>query len=67
MNANIRRGLVAVGVLTTVGSSFAAAPDVTGVVTEISLLPAAVGLVGAAILLVYVAVKGFKFIRAAMS
>ncbi len=44
----------------------AAAVDVTGVVTEISGAIAPIGLIGAAVLLVLVAIKTYKWVRRAM-
>jgi hypothetical protein len=67
MNANIVRGLVAVGSVLVAGASQAAAVDVTALVTDIGAQAVPIGLVGGAVLLVYMAVKAFKFIRAAMS
>lgn len=67
MNANTVRGLVAVGSLAVAGASQAAAVDVAAVVTDIGAQAVPIGLVGGAVLLIYMAVKAFKFIRAAMS
>lgn len=67
MNKFIQRGLVAVGVLATVGAANAAAIDVSAVVSEISAQLAPIGLIGAAVMLVIVAIKAFKWVRAAMS
>jgi len=67
MNANIRRGLVAAGSLVLVASSQAAAIDVSGAVTDIGAQAAPVGLVGVAVLLIYGAVKAFKWVRAALA
>jgi len=67
MNANFKRGLVAVGVLTVFGAAQATAVDVSGLVTGIGEQVASISLVGGAVLLVYMAVKAFKFVRAAMS
>lgn len=46
--------------------SFAAAPDVTAVVTEISGSAAPIAAIGAAVLLVLVGIKVFKWVRRAM-
>ncbi|OGB34917.1 MAG: hypothetical protein A3I16_02440 [Burkholderiales bacterium RIFCSPLOWO2_02_FULL_66_35] len=48
-------------------SSFAAAIDVAAVVTDIGAQAAPVGLIGGAVLLIYLAVKAFKWVRAALS
>lgn len=44
----------------------AAAVDVTSVVTDIAAQAAPIGLIGGAILLIFVAVKAFKWVRRAM-
>ena len=64
MNKFVQKGLVAVGVLSMVGAANAAAgdPDVSAVTTAATN----VGIVGAAVFAVYVAVKGFKWIRSAL-
>lgn len=67
MNKNILRGLVAVGVLATVGGAQAAAIDVAGVVTDIGTQAAPIGLIGGAVLLIHLAVKAFKWVRAALA
>ena len=45
----------------------AAAIDVTAVVSDIAAQAAPVGLIGAAVLLLVVAIKAFKWVRAALS
>ena len=67
MNENIKRGLVAAGVLAASASSQAAAIDVSAAVTDIAAQAAPIGLVGGAVLLIVAAVKAFKWVRAAMS
>jgi len=67
MNANVIRGLVAAGALTIVGGANAAAVDVAAVVTDIGAQAAPVGLIGVAVLLIYGAVKAFKWVRSALS
>jgi hypothetical protein len=52
--------------LVAVSTASQAAIDVTGVVTEISGTNAPIGLIGAAVLLVIVAIKAFKWVRSAM-
>lgn len=66
MNANIIRGLAAVGVLAVTGAANAAI-TVTGVVTEINDTIAPIGAIGSAVLLVVVAVAAFKWVRRAIS
>lgn len=67
MTQAIKRGLVAAGVLTAVGSANAAAIDVAGVTTEIAAQSAPVASIGAAVLLLYVGIKAFKWVRKALS
>lgn len=67
MNANIIRGLGAVGALCLVGGANAAAIDVAPVVTDIGAQAAPIGLIGVAVLLIYAAVKAFKWVRSALS
>ncbi|WP_038206676.1 major capsid protein [Xenophilus azovorans] len=67
MNKTISRGLVAVGSLGALASANAAAIDVTDLVTDIAAQAAPVGLVGVAVLMIYGAVKAFKWVRAALS
>ena len=67
MNQSIKRGLVAAGVLTIVGSANAAAVDVTAVTTDIAAQAAPVAAIGAAVLLIYVGVKAFHWVRRALS
>lgn len=45
----------------------AAAIDVTDVVTDIAAQATPVGLVGSAVLIIYAAVKAFKWVRGALS
>jgi hypothetical protein len=47
-------------------SSFAAAPDVTAVTTEIGGAAAPIAAIGAAVLLIIVGIKVFKWVRRAM-
>jgi hypothetical protein len=67
MNKFVSRGLVVAGVLAAVGSAQAAAIDVSGTVTEIASQAAPVALIGGAVLAIFVAVKAFKWVRAALS
>ena len=48
-------------------ASQAAAIDVSGVVTDIGAQAAPVGLIGSAVLLIFLAVKAFKWVRAALA
>lgn len=67
MNKNVIRGLLAVGVLSAVGAAQAAAIDVTSTVTEIAAQAAPIALIGGGVLAIMVAVKAFKWVRAALS
>ncbi|MGN8002357.1 major capsid protein [Acidovorax sp. 22279] len=67
MTQAIKRGLVAAGVLTVVGSANAAAIDVAAVTTDIAAQAAPVAAIGAAVLLLYVGIKAFKWVRKALS
>ena len=67
MTQAINRGLVAAGVLTVVGSANAAAIDVAAVTTDIAAQAAPVAAIGAAVLLLYVGIKAFKWVRKALS
>ena len=49
------------------GASQAAAIDVAGVVTDISAQLTPIGLIGSAVLLVFVGVKAFRWVRGALS
>lgn len=67
MIKQIQRGLIAVGVLAATASANAAAIDVGAVVTDIAAQATPVGLIGAAVLLLVVGIKAFKWVRAALS
>lgn len=67
MTQAIKRGLVAAGVLTLVTSANAAAIDVTQVVSDIAAQAGPIGLIGSAVLLIYVGVKAFVWVRKALS
>ena len=67
MNKQIQRGLVAVGVLAATASANAAAIDVGDIVTDIAAQATPIGLIGAAVLLLVVGIKAFKWVRAALS
>jgi uncharacterized membrane protein len=68
INAQTRRfaTAVAVGALALANNAHAAI-DVTGVVSEINDTIGPIGLIGAAVLLVVVAVAAFKWVRRAIS
>ena len=67
MTQAIKRGLVAAGVLAVVGSANAAAVDVTAVTGDIALQAAPIAAIGAAVLLIFVGVKAFQWVRKALS
>lgn len=60
--------LAAVGLaLTATQPAMAAAIDVADVVTDIGAQAVPVGLIGGAVLLIYLAVRAFKWVRSALS
>lgn len=61
------RGAAVAGLVATASAANAAAVDVAGVVTDITAQAAPIGLIGAAVLLIYVGVKAFKWVRGALS
>lgn len=65
MTRNIRK-LAPVGLLALPGFANAAAVDVTSVVTDIGAQAASVASIGAAVLLLLVGIKAFKWVRRAM-
>ena len=67
MQKTFNRALVGAGVLALAGGAQAAAVDVTAVVTDIGAQTASIVAIGGAVLLVYVAVKAFKWVRSALS
>lgn len=67
MKKTIQRGLVAAGALSLAAASQAAAVDVASVVTDIGAQVVPITAIGGAVLLVYVAVKAFKWVRSALS
>jgi len=64
MNQLRKVGVAALAVVP--GFAFAAAPDVSGVVTEIGGAAAPVAAIGAAVLLVMVGIKVFKWVGRAI-
>ena len=65
--ANAKVAAVVVTASAAATSAQAAAVDVTGVVTDIGAQTASIVAIGGAVLLVYVAVKAFKWVRSALS
>lgn len=61
----LRSGVALVGVVGA-SSAFAEAPDVSAIVTEIGGASAPIAAIGAAVLLVMVGIKVFKWVRRAM-
>lgn len=67
MNKMFPLAIVAAAVAVTTTGVQAAAIDVTAVVTDIAAQAAPIGLIGGAVLLIFVAVKAFKWVRRALS
>ena len=67
MHKHINRVLVAACVLVMTAGAHAAAIDVSTLVSDINSQATPVGLVGVAVLMIYGAVKAFKWVRAALS
>ncbi|MBU4183198.1 MAG: hypothetical protein KJ565_16020 [Gammaproteobacteria bacterium] len=61
------RFVLLAGVATGASMAQAAAIDVTAVVTDVAAQLTPIGLIGSAVLLVYVGVKAFKWVRGALS
>ena len=61
------RGVAVAGLVAATSAANAGAVDVAGVVTDIGAQAAPIGLIGAAVLLIYVGVKAFKWVRGALS
>ncbi|MDP4076908.1 major capsid protein [Acidovorax sp. A1169] len=61
------QAIVASALLAAATASQAAAVDVASVVTDIAAQAAPIGLIGAAVLLIYVGVKAFQWVRKALS
>jgi hypothetical protein len=66
MKATLKKLAVLGASAVTSATAFAAPPDVTGVVTEIGATAAPIAAIGAAVLLVFVGIKTFKWVRRAM-
>ena len=67
MQKTFNRSLVAVGSLIGAAAANAAAVDVTDVVDNITAQGASIAAVGAAVLILYVGIKAFKWVRKALS
>lgn len=67
MQKPFTRSLVSVVALAAAAGANAAAVDVTAVTTDIAAQAAPIAAVGAAVLVLYVGVKAFKWVRAALS
>lgn len=61
------RGVAAAGLVAATSAANAAVVDVAAVVTDIGAQAAPIGLIGGAVLLIYVGVKAFKWVRGALS
>lgn len=67
MKKQFNRVLVAAGALAMTAGANAAAIDVAALVTDIESQATPVAAVGVAVLMIYGAVKAFKWVRAALS
>lgn len=67
MQKTINRSLVALGALAGTAAANAAAVDVTAVTTDIAAQAVPISAVGAAVLVLYVGIKAFKWVRRALS
>ena len=63
----VRNAVAAAGVAIAAGAANAEAIDVGAVVTDIAAQAAPIALIGGAVLVVYVGVKAFKWVRGALS
>lgn len=66
-NTQTRRALVLAGVSAIASGANAAAIDVTTITTDIAAQAAPVAAIGGAVLLLYVGIKAFKWVRKALS
>lgn len=64
---NAKNAALVVASALVAGSAQAAAIDVAAVVTDIGAQAAPIALIGAAVLLLVVGIKAFKWVRAALS
>ena len=67
MQKNINRSLVALSALAGAAAANAAAVDVTAITADIALQAAPIAAIGGAVLLIYVGVKAFQWVRKALS
>ena len=67
MQKTINRSLVALGFLAGAAAANAAAVDVTAITADIALQGAPIAAIGGAVLLIYVGVKAFQWVRKALS
>lgn len=67
MQKTINRSLVALGTLGSTVAANAAAIDVTAVTGDIAAQAAPVAAIGAAVLILFVGIKAFKWVRKALS
>ena len=63
----LRFGAITAGALVLASQAQAAAVDVSSVVTEIEAQAAPIAAIGAAVLILYVGIKAFKWVRRALS
>lgn len=66
-NTQTRRALVLAGVSAVSAGANAAAIDVAAITTDIAAQAAPVAAIGGAVLLLYVGIKAFKWVRKALS
>lgn len=67
MQKTFNRSLVAAGSLIGAAAANAAAIDVTAVTTDIAAQAGPVAAIGAAVLILFVGIKAFKWVRKALS
>lgn len=65
-NLKTRAALVAAPVMAFASGAQAAAVDVSGIVTDIGAQAVPIAAIGGAVLLVYVGIKAFKWVRQAL-
>ena len=67
MFKNVQLALVAACAMAATASAQAAAIDVGDIVTDIAAQATPIGLIGGAVLVVYVGIKAFRWVRGALS
>ena len=67
MQKTFNRSLVAIGAFAGAAAANAAAIDVTAVSADIAAQAAPVAAIGAAVLILFVGIKAFKWVRKALS